>query len=210
MLDYPWDLSLTLVFLLTGVHHGVSILRRRRGRSARAAGAPPGLSCGDLVDINHSVMSLAMVLMIWVSLGDVAVWTQVVLFGALGLSLVPELRRAAPSAWRIDLFGHVMLDAAMMWMLAAMPLLMAGMGGMGAGGGAHAGHAEHSEGAMNMSMQTPGWADAVNAGFVLLCAVGVLWWSWRGATARRGHRLHVLRHAMMAAGMGLMLVLMNT
>lgn len=210
MLDHPWDLVLTFVFILTGVHHGASLLRGRRGQAVGAVRRRPELRGEDLVDINHMVMSLAMILMIWVTLGDVAIWVQVVLFGVLGASLLPTLRRGAAPIEKVDVVGHVMLDAAMMWMLAAMPLLMTGMENMGAEGGAHADHAGHSAGVMSMPMQTPGWAEAVNSGFVLLCAAGALWWAWRGATAPRHHRLHLLRHAMMSAGMGLMLVLMNT
>jgi hypothetical protein len=57
-------------------------------------------------------------------------------------------------------------------------------------------------------MATPVWADVVNAAFIVACALGAAWWLYRAAVAR-GHRMHALCHALMAAGMGAMLWLMN-
>ena len=154
-----------------------------------------------VLHINHAVMSAAMILMIWVIVSDVAVWAQVALFAVLALALLPALRGASDRARRADLVGHLGLNAAMIWMLAAMPLLMADVGGLEG----HAGHG--SAVAIAPAGHPPGWAIAVNSLFVVVCAAGVLWWLVR-ATAVREHRLPALGHGLMAAGMGTMLVLL--
>ncbi|MEU6137562.1 DUF5134 domain-containing protein [Nocardioides sp. NPDC047086] len=161
-----------------------------------------------VLHLNHAVMSGAMILMIWVIVSAVAVWAQVALFAALSLALLPGLRRAGGRAHRADLAGHLALNAAMIWMLAAMPLLMTGMttpSGHGHAGHGHAGHG----GAAAVAGHTPGWAIAVNSLFVVVCVAGVLWWLLR-ATAVREHRLPALGHGLMAAGMGTMLALLPT
>ena len=157
-----------------------------------------------VLHLNHAVMSVAMILMIWVIVSDVAVWAQVALFAVLALALLAALRRASDGARRADLVGHLGLNAAMIWMLAAMPLLMADVGGLEG----HAGHAGHGSAvAIAPAGHPPGWAIAVNSLFVAVCAAGVIWWLVR-ATAVREHRLPALGHGLMAAGMGTMLVLL--
>lgn len=188
MVDPPWDLLLTVAFVLTGTA-GIWIL----------VVCPPS-STETVLHLNHAVMSAAMILMIWVIVSDVAVWAQVALFAVLALALLPALRRASDGARRADLVGHLGLNAAMIWMLAAMPLLMADVGGLEG----HAGHG--SAVAIAPAGDTPAWAIAVNSLFVAVCAAGVLWWLVR-ATAVREHRLPAIGHGLMAAGMGTMLVL---
>ncbi|MET8518936.1 DUF5134 domain-containing protein [Nocardioides sp. NBC_00163] len=189
MVDPPWDLLLTVAFVLTGTA-GIWIL----------VVCPPS-GTETVLHLNHAVMSVAMILMIWVIVSDVAVWAQVALFAVLALALLAALRRASDGARRADLVGHLGLNAAMIWMLAAMPLLMADVGGLEG----HAGHG--SAVAIAPAGHTPGWAVAVNSLFVVVCAAGVLWWLVR-ATAVREHRLPALGHGLMAAGMGTMLVLL--
>jgi hypothetical protein len=191
VVDPPWDLLLTVAFLLTGTA-GIWIL----------VVCPP--SGGETVlHLNHAAMSAAMILMIWVIVSDVAVWAQVALFAVLTLALLPALLGASDRARRADVVGHLALNAAMIWMLAAMPLLMADAHASGARG--HAGHA----GAVTIAPagHPPAWAIAVNSLFVAVCAAGVLWWLVR-ATAVRTHRLPAIGHGLMAAGMGTMLVLL--
>lgn len=191
MVDPPWDLVLTLAFVLTGTL-GIWILVVR----------PP---CGGetLLHLNHAAMSAAMILMIWVIVSDVAVWAQGALFGILSLALLSALRRASGRAGRADMIGHLALNAAMIWMLAAMPLLMTQVHPGGLGG--HAGHG--SAVAIAPAGHAPGWAIAVNSLFVAVCAAGALWWLVR-ATVVREHRLPAIGHGLMAAGMGTMLVLL--
>lgn len=202
MIATPWDLILTVVFLITGVICLVDFLARHA--KPRQGGGEWG--DGDVVDINHAVMSAAMILMIWVAVIDAVTWAQVVLFAIFAVSLVISLVRATRASSRVDLAGHIMLNGAMAWMLAAMPLLMAGMD-MGDAEGAEAG-GHHGGGEGATFAATPAWADTVNLLFVIACGAYTLWWLYRAATTR-GHRLHAFCHALMAAGMGVMLWLMN-
>jgi hypothetical protein len=201
MLGSPWDIVLTIAFSFTAVVCIGNLVSHR----LRARSGPGGLSDEELIDINHGVMSIAMIVMLWVTVIDVITWAQMVLFAVLALSLIPLFPRASSSSRRLDLSGHVFLDGAMIWMLGAMPLLMAGAMDMG-GGSAHAGH--HGGGGMMMEA-TPVWADVVNVVFVVLSAALAIWWLFRLVTTR-AHRLHTLCHAVMAAGMSGMLFLMNT
>ncbi|MFE6650379.1 DUF5134 domain-containing protein, partial [Nocardioides sp. NPDC057772] len=128
MVDPPWDLLLTVAFVLTGTS-GVWTLV-----------VCPGSGGQRVLHINHTVMSAAMILMIWVIVRDVAVWVQVGLFVILTLALLPALRRTSSRARRTDVVGHLALNAAMIWMLAAMPLLMADAHAAGTHTAGHAGH----------------------------------------------------------------------
>lgn len=201
MLGAPWDIILTIAFAFTAVVCvGDLALRRSRLRSDG-----DGLADNDLIDINHGVMSVAMIAMIWWFFPDVVTWAQMLLFAVLALSLVPLFARSASASRRLDLGGHIVLDGAMIWMLGAMPLLMAGSVSAGSGG-AHAHHG--GDDAVPMLQVTPIWADVVNLAFIAMSAALAIWWLLRLVTAR-GHRLHLLCHAVMAAGMAGMLVLMN-
>nr|WP_256415644.1 DUF5134 domain-containing protein [Frigoribacterium sp. CFBP 13712] len=172
----------------------------------RAADRRAVITDGELVDVNHGVMSIAMIAMTWFFAMDVVTWAQVLLFAILGLSLVPPLLRASSRRARTDLAGHIALDVAMIWMLAAMPLLMAGAMSPG-GGSVHAEHAGADAGA-DMLTATPIWADVVNVLFVVVSVAAALWWLVQMFVSR-GHRVHLLCHVVMAAGMAWMLVLMN-
>lgn len=198
----PWDIILTVVFLATGVICLGDLVARR----ARRAPGVEGLADEELIDINHAVMSAAMILMVWVAVLDTVTWAQIALFAIFALALIPGFRRAHGLPHRVDLAGHIVLNVAMIWMLAAMPLLMAGMDMAGDEGSAHADH--HGSGEEMGLMATPAWADVVNAAFVIVCIVGAVWWLYRAVVAKE-HRLHALCHALMAAGMGAMLWLMN-
>ncbi|SDJ86661.1 protein of unknown function [Nocardioides sp. YR527] len=193
MVEQPWDLLLTVAFLLTGTA-GIWTL----------VVCPPSVG-KTVLHVNHTVMSAAMILMIWVILGDIAVWTQVALFSLLSLTLVPALVRAGGRARRTDLAGHLALNVAMIWMLVAMPLLMTGAPSEGSG--AHAGHTGHAgAAALAPAVRGPDWAIVVNSLFVAVCVAGALWWLLRAAAGRE-HRLPAIGHGLMAAGMGTMLFL---
>ncbi|MDN5727336.1 MAG: DUF5134 domain-containing protein, partial [Propionibacteriales bacterium] len=147
-------------------------------------------------------MSAAMIWMTWVAIGNVLLWALAALFVVLILSLVPSWRKATSLGDRLNVLGHVLLDLAMIWMLLAMPLLMAGMGhGDGSGMGA----------AMDMEMPMPGtpvWADVVNLGFVVICGIAAVWWLAQVVRDPR-HRWHSACHVLMSVAMGVMLVAMN-
>nr|WP_260174057.1 DUF5134 domain-containing protein [Nocardioides albus] len=161
----------------------------------------PPSAAETVLHLNHALMSAAMILMIWVIVSDVAVWAQLGLFSVLTLVMLLALRRTSDGTRRADLVGHLALTAAMIWMLAAMPLLVADTDP--GGGQGHAGHGGSA--AIAPGADAPGWAIMVNSTFVVLCAAGTLWWLLR-ATVAREHRLPAMVHALMAAAMTTMLV----
>lgn len=200
MIAAPWDVVLTVLFAATFLVCAAHLVRRRRARGPEAR----GLDDAQLVDVNHAVMSVSMIAMAWLPQSDVVLWAQLGLFGIFALALIPTIARATSARARIDAGSHVVLDAAMMWMLGAMPLLMAGPMAGGMDGGAHAAHG----GAGAMLEATPTWATVVNVGAAAASAAVAAWWLWRAASAR-GHRIHAACHAGMAGGMAAMLLLMD-
>lgn len=207
MIAAPWNVILTIAFVFTALVCLIDLVPRL----ARTRREGHGFDGEILVDINHILMSAAMIWMSWSMESELALWIQVGVFAALTIALLPLLRRAHTTPARVDLAGHITLNAAMIWMLAAMPLLMAGMDmshdmepGMSMDGQMQMGDAA----AAPMMMGTPLWADVVNVVFVALSAATMLWWLYR-LFASRHHRLHATCHTVMAAGMGVMLVLMN-
>lgn len=199
MITTPWNAILTAVFVITGLVCLSALVRPSRMRRARAE----QLTDEDVIDIGHCGMSASMILMTWFSQFDAVIWAQAVLFTIISLALVLGLRGAPDAAHRVDIGVHIILHSAMVWMLAAMPLLMTGADMSGGAGGDH-----HGGGAMGAPSVTPVWADGVNTLFIAMCAAGTFWWLLRLATAHV-HRLHTLCHVLMAAGMGTMLWVMN-
>lgn len=98
---------------------------------AHTVGYVPALKTGatqhTIIEVNHLVMSVAMIFMIWVTVIDAVTWAQVTVFAIFALALLPVLLQQGEAAQRVSLAGHPILNAAMIWMLLAMPLLMAGM-----------------------------------------------------------------------------------
>lgn len=201
MIEAPWNIILTVVFVSTGAICAIGLVSRLvRARRARIRPDDEAL-----VDGNHLLMSAAMIWMTWSMESALALWLQAALFAALTLALLLLLYRARTRLHRSDLGSHLVLNAAMIWMLAAMPLLMADMHAAGVHAAADMGMHDAGEAAM---AGTPMWVDAVNLAFVALSAGAALWLGFRALTAA-GHRLHASCHAVMGAGMAAMLVLMN-
>lgn len=156
-------------------------------------------------------MSAGMILMTWVMiLGPILTWGQVALFSLFGLLALGGVFTATSVGARIDYAGHVVLHAAMVWMLAAMPLLMSGPSS--AEHGTHGGHdhAAHGDHGAHAAMSCePVWVDIVNGVFVAASFLVAAWWLVR--LIRGDHRRwHALCHILMAAGMGAMLLAMNS
>lgn len=205
MISFPLNVGLTIAFSLTGLYCLVHLLF---SRARKAATLPGPLTDEEVVDITHVIMSVAMIAMTWVMIGDVLLWAQVALFVMLSMSLIVRMARSSDSVARVDLSGHVLLNVAMIWMLAAMPLLMAGPGhDVGSRGSAHGGLG--AEGMEAPLAATPGWADVVNVGFVVASGVVAAWWLARVASKRSQHRWHQACHAVIAMAMAVMLVTMN-
>ncbi|MFJ6044881.1 DUF5134 domain-containing protein [Brachybacterium paraconglomeratum] len=159
------------------------------------------------VHVNHLVMSLAMLLMVWRPVGTAGTWIQVALFALFTVVMLLGLPTVHGVSERVGVVNHVVLNSVMIWMLLAMPLLMGHA--MGGSADAHAGHHGGGTGdemAMEMA-PAPAWAEAVNWGAVVLSAVITTWWLVR-LLRDPGHRAHSACHLLMAAGMALMLALM--
>lgn len=205
MVHFPVNVGLTIAFAITGFYCLIHLISSRFGVAARHTRS---LTDDEVVDVDHVIMSLAMVVMTWLMVDDVLLWAQVALFAVLTLSFLPNMKRARGTAARVDISGHMLLNLAMIWMLAAMPLLMAGMDhGTSSGGAGHGSHGGgDTEGAL---VATPGWVDGVNAGFIAVCGVAAVWWIARVAVSKGRHRWHSGCHALMAAAMAVMLKVMN-
>ncbi|MEV1295297.1 DUF5134 domain-containing protein [Pseudonocardia sp. NPDC049635] len=158
----PVALTLTVLFLLTG---GYALLR---WSGAVAGSAPPGRRTSELA---HLLMSVAMVVMTWTWYGTAGLWFQILLFGGFAVFFAADAVRRR----RLQLHGctggsaHALMAAAMVWMLAAMPLIMPAPVEAPAGGGGHTGHAGHGAGADEAAHVAgqAGWAVGVT---VVLCA----------------------------------------
>ncbi|WP_392507788.1 DUF5134 domain-containing protein [Naumannella halotolerans] len=200
MLSPLWAGSLTVLFVLTGIIHLLDLAVNHRPGERRG-----GLTAAGVVDVTHLLMSIAMILMAWVMLPAVVGWAQIAIFAICALALLPGFGETDLPG-RISRLAHGVLNLAMIWMLAAMGLLMGHTGG----GDGHAGHGGGHGGAETAGtpMGTPVWAEVVNGVVIAACLAAMVWWIHR-AVVSRDHRLPNVGHALMAAGMALMLWLMN-
>ncbi|WP_232661604.1 DUF5134 domain-containing protein [Pseudonocardia sp. TRM90224] len=149
---------------------------------------------GDRVaELSHLLMSVAMIAMAWgAGMGTLARTLQIVVFGGFGIWFLrlALLGGHGTGHGRLAATDHAVTAAAMVWMVAAMPLIM-GMSLAGDDSGGHAGHGSHGSdaampGSHEMAVPTPGWVTTVTVGFAVLLAAGALFWAvraWRGKTA---------------------------
>ncbi|WP_028936018.1 DUF5134 domain-containing protein [Pseudonocardia spinosispora] len=168
---------LTVAFLVTG---GYALLR---WASLRAGVA--GHHGDQIAELCHLLMSLAMIGMVYGYAGPVADVVQIVGFGAFALYFLlrwVDGLRAHPSAAHgcRGAGHHFVMSAAMVWMVAAMPLLMGPMTSGSSGG--HAGHAGHGGSDMGATMSMPAapaptWALGVSWAVIVLLVVGAGFWA---------------------------------
>ena len=152
----PLAWALTAVFAATGFYalaRWATAVSERRSAAHRTA------------ELAHLLMSAAMVVMTWTWYGSAGLWTQIVLFSVLGVFFLVTASRGVPCgpSGRVAGAAHALMAAAMVWMLAAMPLIMASPPAAAGGGGAHA---HHGGDTMDMSGAAhaagpAGWAVAV-------------------------------------------------
>ena len=178
------SLAFTVVFVVTG---GYALVRL----ALLTGGAVPD---GDrLAELSHLLMSLAMV-------GMATGWTggptsaggvlQLVLFGLPTVWFLGRLAVTAPGHGRLGDAYHLVMVAAMVWMVAAMPQLMGMVGAPTASaGGAHAHHGGGTAEALAphaVASETPPWVLAVNWVFVVLLAGAAALWGRRAVRPRTG------------------------
>ncbi|GAA4976925.1 DUF5134 domain-containing protein [Pseudonocardia tropica] len=161
--------SLPLAWALTAVFAATAFYALTRWAAAVSERSSAAHRTAELA---HLLMSAAMVVMIWTWSGSAGLWTQIVLFGVLGVFFLVTASRGVPcgTSGRVAGAAHALMAAAMVWMLAAMPLIMASPVEAAGGGGVHA---HHGGDTMDMSGTAhaagpAGWAVAVT---VALCAV---------------------------------------
>ncbi|WP_152347576.1 DUF5134 domain-containing protein [Brevibacterium sp. CFH 10365] len=224
MISFPWSLLLTAAFAFTGL---VCLIHLGRHWSETRSRTCPDVGAARMdlvVHGNHLVMSIGMIAMVWVSTGTLATWAQVAFFTILAVVMMIGAIRIEGRTPKISLASHIVLNAAMVWMLLAMPLLMAHQMNSGAHGDGHAGggshdaghHGDHGDhdhghsGGSDMAQamaQTPDWATAVNWVAIALSALAAVWWLTLIVRSRR-IGIHTLCHAVMGLGMAGMLALM--
>ncbi|WP_427893411.1 DUF5134 domain-containing protein [Kribbella sp. GL6] len=176
-------IALTVVFALSGLY---CLWRVAAGR---------GQGIETVVDVNHILMSPAMLLMLWLPSTPGITWLQIALFSALALVFFRHLAGVEGVTARTGALLHGGMNLGMVWMLAAGTVGMAAMSGMsGMSGMDHAGQ------------QT--WTGLLSWSVVGLLLLSAAWWLARVARAG-GHRLLCCCHALTTGGMAAMLALMT-
>ena len=166
MLAPTLSIIFTVVFVATG---GYALYRL----AAQASGTDPGVD--RTAELAHLLMSVAMIAMVWGWTGGPATASGIVQLVVFGLFTVWFLSGAVAGSATAGL--HLVAAAAMVWMVAAMPLLM----GAPAPSGAESGMAgmPGMSGTTTPSVEPsgpPAWAVSVTVLFaLLLVAAAALW-----------------------------------
>lgn len=196
----PLALALSAVFVLTGAYALV------RWSAAMTGPLPPARRMAELA---HLVMSVAMLVMTWTWAGTAGVTAQIVLFTVFACYFVVD----AVHRYRTGSHGcaggsaHALMAATMVWMLAAMPLIMpVPVSGSASGHGSHSGHGDAGAG-MHAAVPTgpAGWAVVLTIGVsAALLATSAFWAARavRGRTVVAGAPLPAVATTEAAAGPG--------
>lgn len=171
----PLAWLLTVAFVLTG---GYALVRC----SATVAGPLP--TERRTAELAHLVMSVSMVVMIWSWFSTAGLVVQVVLFALFTAYFTTRAVRGWRGAAHACAGGaaHAMMAAAMVWMLVAMPLVMAMPVSASGGEGGHAGHAGHGGASSGDAMAAggrAGWAVAVTLAVCVALLVACGYWALR-------------------------------
>ena len=170
----PLSVLLTVLYAATG---GYSLLRWA------SLGAGISGHHGDRVaELSHLVMSVAMIAMAWAYGGPAGNAAQIVLFTVLAgyfLTRLPVGRSGARLGGCPAPGFHLLMCLSMVWMVAAMPLLMGGMPAGSAGGHMHdmpMGGADSAGQDGQPPAPTPSWAVVVTVAMsVALLAAAAYW-----------------------------------
>ncbi|MEJ2868062.1 DUF5134 domain-containing protein [Actinomycetospora sp. OC33-EN08] len=170
----------TVVFVLTGAYSLVRLAE---------LGSEPERTGSRVVELSHLVMSIAMVAMAWGWTGGPTSPSGLLQIVVFGFFTVWFLARAVRPTHGHSLVGegyHLVMNAAMLFMVAAMPQIM-GMdmsAGEDSGGGHHHGGGTEGMGAMP-TIPTPWWATTLTWVFVVLLVAAAAWWAVRAVRADR-------------------------
>jgi hypothetical protein len=175
--------ALTVLFALSG---GYSLLR---WASLRAGVA--GHHGDQVAELSHVLMSLGMIAMVWAYGGGTGDAVQLIAYLALsGYFLTRLVRGRATGHPGCPAPGfHLLMSGSMVWMVAAMPLLMAGSVAGPSGGmqmdGMTMGGADTGLDARPVTA-TPGWAIALTWVFIAGLVLGAGFWLRRALPAPSG------------------------
>ncbi|HEY2192849.1 MAG TPA: DUF5134 domain-containing protein [Actinomycetospora sp.] len=110
--------AFTVVFTLTGVYSLVRLTEFASGMDRTGS---------RIAELSHLLMSLAMIAMAWAWTGDPSSPTgllQILVFGVLGIWFLARLALPVGDHSRATEGYHLVANAAMVWMVAAMPDIM--------------------------------------------------------------------------------------
>lgn len=186
MIPAAWSVALTAVFAVSGLY---CLWRVASGR---------GRGMDLVVDVNHVLMSPAMLLMVWWPSATGSTWVQVVAFSGLALVFFRDLSRSHDVTARTAALLHGGMNLGMVWMLAVGMSSMSGMSDM-------PGMPEMPE-MVHTGAQT--WGALLSWPVAGLLTLSAGWWFVRALRAP-GHRILCCCHALASGGMAAMLALMT-
>ncbi len=175
----------SIVFLATGLYSVVRYALLTSGAERDGDRA---------IELSHLLMSIAMIAMAWAWTGGPGTASGILQLVVFGLFAVFFLAQAVSGGHdTVVSVDHLLMNGAMVWMVAAMPALMgmsATAGGAGGGGGGHAGHGSDSGDTAAVAgmepMATPTWVTLVTWAFVVLLVASAVFWALRAARADTG------------------------
>jgi hypothetical protein len=141
-----------------------------------------------VVDVNHVLMSAAMVVMLWWPADGVARWMQVAVFGGATVVFFRQLAGSAEVTARTSALLHAAMNFGMVWMLIAMP--------------AH----DHME--MHPLAGVHTWTAMLTGVVAALLTLAAAWWLLH-AVRTAGHRTLCTCHALATAGTAATLALIT-
>ena len=175
----PLAIALSAVYILTGAY---ALVRW----SATMTGPLP--AARRTAELAHLLMCVAMLVMTWSWAGTAGVIAQIVLFSVFTGYFALEVVRGYRTGTHGCAGGsaHALMAAAMVWMLAAMPLIMPMPAVASAGG--HGAHGGHGGGDAGMDMGAPsepaGWAVVVTLVVCAALLAGSAFWAARALRGR--------------------------
>ncbi|MFG1911427.1 DUF5134 domain-containing protein [Kribbella sp. NPDC048928] len=185
MIDRGWLAGLTVIFGATGLY---CLWRLAVGR---------GRGIETVVDVNHVLMSPAMVVMLWWPADGVARWVQVAVFGGAAVVFFRQLAGSVEVTARTGALLHAAMNFGMVWMLLAMPSLMP----------------NHGDLAMDMTRSHPlvgvqAWTAMLTGVVAASLTLAAAWWLLH-AVRSPGHRILCTCHALATAGTAVTLALIS-
>lgn len=183
--------SFTVVFAATGLY----ALVRYVAISSRPGSSPTTAGPARAVELLHLLMSVAMIAMAWGWSGGPESGSGVVqlaVFGTFTLVFATLAARARGFLGVVGPAAHSLMATAMVWMVAAMPVIMGHGATSDAGGDGHGGHAGHGAATTEVSSTplvaepTPIWATVLNGVIAALLLAAGLFWALRAVRAVRG------------------------